>query len=70
VATTKRSPKNIDEYLAPFPPEAQEIMQRIRKTIHRAAAQAEEKTSYGIACFHPRGRALIYFAGYKHHIGI
>ena len=70
MATAKRSPKNVDEYLAPFPPEAQEIMQRIRETIHRAVPQAEEKIGYGIPCFHLHGRAVIYFAGYRRHIGI
>jgi uncharacterized protein YdhG (YjbR/CyaY superfamily) len=70
VAAANRAPKNIDEYLAPFPPEVQEIMQRIRQTIQRAAPQAEETISYGIPCFHLRGMGVIYFAGYKRHIGI
>jgi len=70
MAAAKRSPKNVDEYLTPFPPEVQKTMQRIRKTIHRAAPLVEEKISYGIPCFHLQGRAVIYFAGYRSHIGI
>ena len=70
MATAKRSPKTIDQYLATFPRDVQDILQRVRKTIQRAAPQAEEKISYGIACFHLRGRALIYFAGYARHVGI
>lgn len=66
---TKRSaPKNIDEYIAGFPPDIQEILEKIRKTIRNAAPQASEKISYQIPTFFLKGN-LVHFAGFKNHIG-
>ena len=39
-------PKDIDEYIAGFPPEIQVILENVRKTIREAAPDAEEKISY------------------------
>ncbi len=62
------APDNIDAYIAVFPPEVQEILQKVRATIRRAAPEAGEAISYGIPTFKLNGRYLIYFAGYKQHI--
>src|SRR5688572_10427918 len=65
-----KTPKNIDEYIAGFPPDVQEYLEQIRVTIKKAARQSEEKISYGIPAFTLGGRMLIYFAAHKKHIGI
>jgi len=62
--------KNIDDYIEGFPPEVQEILEKIRATIKKAAPKAEEKISYQIPTFTLDGKYFIYFAGYKSHIGI
>lgn len=59
----------IDEYISLFTPEIQEILQKIRKTIHEAAPDAIEKISYQMPCFW-QTENLIYFAAAKKHIGI
>lgn len=64
------TPKNIDEYIAAFSEEVQEILEKIRATIRKAAPDAEEKISYQIPTFTLNGGYLIYFAAYKKHIGI
>jgi uncharacterized protein YdhG (YjbR/CyaY superfamily) len=61
---------NIDEYIGRFSSEVQSILQKVRATIQKAAPKAEEKISYGIPAFTLDGRILIYFAGFKNHIGI
>ncbi|MBK7290219.1 MAG: DUF1801 domain-containing protein [Chitinophagaceae bacterium] len=61
--------KNIDEYIAGFPAPVQERMEKLRATIKKAAPAAEEAISYAIAGFKLNGE-LIYFAGFKNHIGI
>ena len=66
--TTK--PNNIDEYIAGFPKDIQKILEQIRKTIKKAAPDAEEKVSYGMPTFTLNKVYLIYFAGYKKHIGL
>jgi uncharacterized protein YdhG (YjbR/CyaY superfamily) len=59
----------IDEYIAGFPPEVQAHLHQIRLTIQKAAPNATEKISYGMPAFYLNGN-LIYFAGYKNHIGL
>ena len=65
-----RIAKNIDEYIAAFPGEVQEILEQIRVTIKRAAPGVEEKISYQIPTFTLKGDYLIYFAAYKKHVGL
>ncbi len=62
------APKNIDDYIASFPPEVQSILEKIRLTIRKAAPEAEEKISYRIPTFTLEGN-LVYFAAFKNHIG-
>src|ERR1700693_5122034 len=67
--TGRRTPKNIDEYIASFSPEVQAILERIRLTIKNAAPGAQETISYKIPAFR-RNRILVYFAAFKNHIGL
>lgn len=67
--TSQRASKSIDEYIAGFPDEVQESLEKIRTTIRKAAPDAEETISYRIPTFKLKGN-LVSFAGYKKHIGI
>ncbi len=62
-------PKTIDEYIVRFPPDVQEILEKIRQTIRETAPSAEETIKYGMPTFTLRGGNLVYFAGFKNHIG-
>ncbi|MEP7252858.1 MAG: DUF1801 domain-containing protein [Ginsengibacter sp.] len=44
-------------------------MQQVRSAVKKSAPVAEEKISYAMAAFALNGRDLVYFAGYKNHIG-
>ena len=66
--TNKVSPNGIDEHIAKFPKDVQEILQKIRATIRKAAPNAEETINYGIPTFTLEGN-LVHFAGFKNHIG-
>ncbi len=68
--TNPTAPQNIDEYIAGFPKDIQEILQKIRMTIKKAAPSAEETISYKMPTFNLKGQYLIYFAAYKKHIGL
>jgi len=61
-------PKDIDEYIASFPEDVQEILEKLRAIIKKAAPDAEEKISYQIPTFSLKGN-LVHFAAYKKHIG-
>ena len=66
--TKQTPPKNIDDYIAGFPAEVREILEKIRSTIRKAAPDAEETINYGIPTFTLNGN-LVHFAGFKNHIG-
>ena len=68
--TNQTAPKNIDEYIAGFPNDVQEILEKIRMTVRKAAPDAEETISYQIPTFTLKGKYLVYFAAYKKHIGL
>jgi uncharacterized protein YdhG (YjbR/CyaY superfamily) len=59
---------SVDEYLAEFPPATKTKLQTIRDTIKKAAPKAQEVISYNMPAFKLEG-ALVYYAGYKGHIG-
>ena len=67
--TRQIAPKNIDDYIAGFPSDVQEILEKIRMTIRKAAPAAEETISYQMPTFTLKGNYLVYFAAYKKHIG-
>jgi len=64
--TTKVS--DVDKYIAGFPEKTQRLLQQIRGRIKKAAPMAEEIISYQMPAYKYRGM-LVYFAGYKNHIG-
>jgi uncharacterized protein YdhG (YjbR/CyaY superfamily) len=59
---------SIDEYIEQFPANVQSILQKLRATIKKTAPAAEETISYQMPAFKYHGM-LVYFAGYKNHIG-
>ncbi len=61
-------PKNIDEYIAGFPRDVQETLQKIRGIVRKAAPDAEEAIKYQIPTFVLHGN-LVHFAGFHKHIG-
>lgn len=62
------TPNNIDEYIAAFPEDVQEILRKVRATIQEAAPDAQETISYQIPTFTLEGN-LVHFAAFKKHIG-
>jgi uncharacterized protein YdhG (YjbR/CyaY superfamily) len=62
------SPKNLDDYIAGFPPEVQVILEKMRATIRKAAPGAEEAIKYRLPTFVLSGN-LVHFGAFKKHIG-
>jgi uncharacterized protein YdhG (YjbR/CyaY superfamily) len=69
MAIAQAAPGNIDDYIAPFPPEVRATLERIRQTVRAAVPEAEEAISYRMPTF-KLGGVLIYFAAFQHHIGV
>src|SRR3989344_1916914 len=59
---------SIDQHIAEFPKETQQLLELLRMTIRKAAPKAEEVISYNMPAFKYNGM-LVWFAGYKNHIG-
>jgi uncharacterized protein YdhG (YjbR/CyaY superfamily) len=68
VAADKKKYASIDGYIADFPPDVQDILEEMRRTIREAAPDAEEAISYQMPTFKLNGN-LVHFAAYKKHIG-
>lgn len=64
----KNIPKNIEEYIAGFPKDIQQILNELRETIINAAPEAAEVISYQMPAYRLNG-ILVYFAAMKNHIG-
>ena len=60
--------QNINEYIAGFSKPVQEILEKLRATIRKAAPGAEETINYAIPTFTLNGN-LVHFAAFKNHIG-
>lgn len=58
----------VDAYISQFPISTQLKLQQLRQIILKAAPKAQEIISYKMPANKVYG-VLVYFAGYKHHIG-
>ena len=63
-------PGNFDDYISSFPEGVATILIQIRGIIIKAAPDAIESISYGMPAYKTNGRPLVYFAGFKNHIGL
>ncbi len=68
MAMSNRQFKTMDEYIAAFPKDVQDILGKMRRVIREAAPKSEEMISYGIPTFKLHGN-LVHFAAFKNHIG-
>ena len=59
---------SVDEYIAGFPPQTQQVLTELRELIRVSAPDATEAISYAIPTFDLNGH-LVHFAAYRHHIG-
>lgn len=60
--------KSIDDYIAQQPVNTISILEKIRQTIRDVVTDAEETISYQMPAYKYFGM-LVYFAGFKNHIG-
>jgi uncharacterized protein YdhG (YjbR/CyaY superfamily) len=68
---TPASPKpgSIEAYIASLPPEAAEVVEKIRALVKKQVPGRSEVISYGIPAF-KSGKIFMFCAAFKSHIGI
>ena len=62
-------PKTVEHYMATFDAETQLILRTIQQKIKETESSAVESISYGMPAFKLYGKPLVYFGGFKNHIG-
>lgn len=65
----KNDIKSVDKYIESFPKDIQLHLDRVRAIIREKAPEATESISYGMPAYKIYGKPLVYFAGFKSHIG-
>jgi len=66
---SKQSDKNVQEYITSFPTDVQDILSQFRSIILENAPNVVESIAYGMPAYKLNGKPLVYFAGFKNHIG-
>jgi uncharacterized protein YdhG (YjbR/CyaY superfamily) len=62
---------SVDEYIAGFPHDVQEVLQTVRATIRaQLPADATERISYAIPAFAVDGNVVVFYSGWKQHISM
>ncbi|HLT34609.1 MAG TPA: DUF1801 domain-containing protein [Aquaticitalea sp.] len=59
----------IENYISTFPETTRERLNMLYIIIKSEASDAKESISYGMPAFKLNKKPLVYFAGYKNHIG-
>lgn len=70
MSNERKTPQDIDEYIAGFPSDVQEILQQIRMTIRELVPDAGERISYQIPTITLKGKNLVHFAAFKQHVSL
>ncbi len=61
--------KSVDEYIATFPEDTRDVLNKIRAAIRKAVPDAEEEISYQIPAYKLHGW-VIYFSAYTSHYSL
>jgi len=60
---------SVDEYIASYPEEVQQVIRNVREVIQRVMPGAEEIISYDMPTF-VLGKKRVYFAAWKKHVAL
>lgn len=62
--------RSVDDYIARQPEGARSVLERLRQAIRKTLPDADEVISYGIPAYKQKGKAVIYFGGWKRHYSL
>jgi uncharacterized protein YdhG (YjbR/CyaY superfamily) len=61
--------ESVDQYIESFPADIREMLEKVRAVIRQKAPDAVETMGYGVPAYRTNGKPLVYFAGFRKHIG-
>jgi uncharacterized protein YdhG (YjbR/CyaY superfamily) len=61
---------DVDSYIDTFPSEVQDVLMKIRRTIHDAVPGSTETISYNIPTMLRDGRRYVHFSGWANHVAL
>ncbi len=61
---------SVEEYVASFPADVQEVLEEVRRRVKQVVPDAGEKISYQIPTITADGKPVIHFAGWKAHVSV
>jgi uncharacterized protein YdhG (YjbR/CyaY superfamily) len=70
MASAKRKPRAIDEYLTQLQANQRAALEKLRQAIHAVVPGAEECINYGIPAFRLKGRSLVFFGAWANHCAL
>ena len=63
------SAKTVDEYIQGYEGEVRSRLETMRKIVREAAPTADESIAYGMPAYKLGSKPLVYFGGFKNHVG-
>lgn len=66
--TTKHT--EVEEYIGQFDGETKARLLRMRELVRAEAPMATESVSYGLIGYKLNGKPLVYFGGFRNHVGL
>jgi uncharacterized protein YdhG (YjbR/CyaY superfamily) len=60
----------VDDYISSFPPDVQQVLDEVRRTMHATVPGAGETISYNMPTLTLHGRPLVHFAGWRRHVSV
>ena len=68
--TVMAASTSVDEYIASYPEQTQEVLREVRRRVNVLVPEATEAISYGIPTLKLDGKSLVHYAAFTRHLSV